>query len=93
VRAQIRATGATSTQPDRRIRNENHYAVVDSIKSGPAIGAAIGQEIGQANDQQAVYFIRVRFDDRSHRTVTQSSLDGLRIGDSVRIEDDRVRRY
>lgn len=73
--------------------NENHYAVVDSIKSGPAIGGAIGQEIGQANDQQVVYFIRVRFDDRSYRTVTQSSLDGLRIGDGVRIEDDRVRRY
>jgi outer membrane lipoprotein SlyB len=73
--------------------NENHYAIIDSIKSGQAIGAAIGQEIGQANGQQAVYFIRVRFDDRSYRTVTQSSLDGLRIGDSVRIEDDRVRRY
>ncbi|HEV8262113.1 MAG TPA: hypothetical protein VGQ19_15335 [Burkholderiales bacterium] len=74
--------------------NENHYAVIDSIESGPAIGGAmIGQEIGQANEQQAVYVIRVRFDDRSYRTVTQSSLGGLRIGDSVRIEDDRVRRY
>jgi hypothetical protein len=74
--------------------NENHYAVIDSIKSGPAIGGArTGQEIGQANEQQTVYLIRVRFDDRSYRTVTQSNLAGLRVGDSVRIEDDRVRRY
>lgn len=70
--------------------NENHYAVIDSIRSGPAVGAAM---IGQANEQQAVYSIRVRFDDRSYRTVTQSGLDGLRVGDGVRIEDDRVRRY
>lgn len=74
--------------------NENHYAVIDSIKSGPPVGGAmIGQGIGQANEQQAVYSIRVRFDDRSYRTVTQSGLDGLRVGDSVRIEDERVRRY
>jgi outer membrane lipoprotein SlyB len=74
--------------------NENHYAVIDSIKSGSVIGGAvIGRETGQANGQQAVYFIRVRFDDRTYRTVTQSSLAGLRVGDSVRIEGDRVRRY
>jgi hypothetical protein len=58
--------------------NENSYAVIDSIESGPT---------------GDVYLIRVRFDDRSYRTVTQSGLDGLRVGDSVRIEDDRVRRY
>jgi len=70
--------------------NENHYAVIDSIRSGPPVGSAM---IGQANEQQAVYSIRIRFDDRSYRTVTQSGLDGLRVGDGVRIEDDRVRRY
>jgi hypothetical protein len=37
--------------------------------------------------------IRIRFDDRSYQTVTQASLDGLRAGDSVRIERGRVRRY
>ena len=58
--------------------NENYYAVIDSIESRPTGG---------------VYLIRVRFDDRSYRTVTQSGLDGLRVGDSVRIEDNRVRRY
>jgi len=70
--------------------NENHYAVIDSIESGPAIGGAM---IEQANKQPAVYFIRVRFDDRSCRTVTQNSIAGLRVGDGVRIEDDHVRRY
>jgi len=74
--------------------NENHYAVIDSIKSDPAMGDAMpGQRIGQANERRGVYSIRVRFDDRSYRTVTQSGLDGLRVGDSVRIEDERVRRY
>jgi hypothetical protein len=58
--------------------NENYYAVIDSIES-----RAAGD----------VYLIRVRFDDRSYRTVTQTGLDGLRGGDSVRIEDGRVRRY
>jgi hypothetical protein len=70
--------------------NENHYAVIDSIESGPTIG---GATIGQANEQPAIYFIRVRFDDKSYRTVTQNSIGGLRVGDGVRIEDDRVRRY
>ena len=74
--------------------NENHYAVIDSIKSGPAIdGTTIGRPIGYATEQPRVFVIRVRFDDRSYRTVTQSGLDGLRVGDSVRIEEDRVRRY
>jgi outer membrane lipoprotein SlyB len=73
--------------------NQNRYAVIDSIKSAPLVGGAmIGQRIGQGNEQ-AVYAIRVQFDDRSYRTVTQSGLDGLRVGDGVRIEDDRVRRY
>jgi hypothetical protein len=68
--------------------NENYYGVIDSIESGPA-----GSEIGKANTRQNVYLVRVRFDDRSYQTVTQASLDGLHVGDSVRIERDRVRRY
>jgi hypothetical protein len=70
--------------------NENMYAVIDAIET-----------IRRGNDDTAVaaarredtYRIRVRFDDRSYQTVTQASLDGLRVGDSVRIERDRVRRY
>ena len=68
--------------------NENYYAVIDSIESGPARG-----ELGRTNARQDVYFVRVRFDDNSYQTVAQAGLDGLRVGDSVRIERDRVRRY
>jgi hypothetical protein len=68
--------------------NEGYYAVIDSIELGQT-----GNEISKAKGRQDVYFIRVRFDDRSYQTVTQASLDGLRVGDSVRIEGARVRRY
>jgi hypothetical protein len=69
--------------------NESMYAVIDSI------------EATHANDdkpplgtkREDTYRIRVRFDDKSYQTVTQDSLSGLRVGDSVRIERDRVRRY
>src|SRR5690242_5600332 len=75
--------------------NENYYAVIVSIESGPAgdeanaiahaatEGASAGHE---SNGRENVYFISVRFDDRSYRTVTQTGLNGLRVGDSVRIE-------
>jgi outer membrane lipoprotein SlyB len=49
-------------------------------------------ETGTENPQPDAYFIRVRFDDRGYRTVSQTNLDGLRVGDSVRIEHERVRR-
>jgi len=85
--------------------NENFYAVIDSIESGPAAdeanataqatteGALASHELGKSNGRQEAYFIRVRFDDRTYRMVTQTSLEGLRVGDSVRIENGRVRRY
>lgn len=61
--------------------------------AGAVGGAVIGHEVGRSNGGREVYVIRVRFDDRSYRTVTQDNLDGLRVGDGVRIEGDRVRRY
>ena len=61
--------------------------------AGALGGGLIGHEIAEANGPQDVYFIRIRFDDRSYQTVAQKSLDGLRVGDSVRIERNRVRRY
>ena len=82
--------------------NENYYAVIDSIEARPAgdeaNAIADGNTEGaladhESNRQQNVYFIRVRFDDRSYQTVRQTSLNGLRVGDSVRIEHGRVRRY
>jgi len=61
--------------------------------AGAVGGAVVGHEISKSNGRQDRYAIRVRFDDRSYQTVTQDGLDGLRVGDSVRIEHDRVRRY
>jgi hypothetical protein len=63
------------------------------VESGAGGGALAGHEIGKTNGRKDVYLIRVRFDDRSFQTVAQASLDGFGIGDSVRIERDRVRRY
>jgi hypothetical protein len=97
--------GSNGYQTGSAHSNENHYAVIDSIESGLADNggnaiahtatrsALASHEFGRSSAREDVYFIRVRFDDRSYRTVTQSNLDGLRVGDSVRIEDDRVRRY
>lgn len=73
--------------------NENYYAVIVSIEPGPLPDSAMNAKSGQTNGPQFVYLIRVRFDDRSYQTVTQVALDGLRVGDSVRIEHDHVRRY
>ena len=82
--------------------NEGYYGVIASIESTPrgkAAAAAIADggtgtgDVGDTRRQQDLYFIRVRFDDRSYQTVSQAGLDGLRVGDSVRIERDRVRRY
>jgi outer membrane lipoprotein SlyB len=61
--------------------------------AGALGGAVVGHEIGKASPPPKVYFIRVRFDDQTYQTVAQASLDGLRVGESVRIEGERVRHY
>ena len=45
-----------------------------------------------SNETPGAYFIRVRFDDRGYQTVTQPDLGELRVGDSVQIDRDRLRR-
>ena len=62
--------------------------------AGGVGGAVIGRKIDKAHDRNSVdtYVIRVRFQDGSHETITQDSVGGLRVGDSVRIEDGSVRR-
>ena len=95
------ASGCATTTTDARYgsndaryayvhSNENMYAVIDAIESvrrGNDDNAVVGKRRGD------MYRIRVRFDDGSYRTVAQDGLDGLRVGSSVRIEGDRVRRY
>ena len=81
---------------------DGYYGVIASIEYSPrgkaasavtGAGAAGTSDDGNTRGQQDIYFIHVRFDDRSYQTVSQAGLDGLRVGDSVRIERDRVRRY
>ena len=92
----VLATGcATSDAPpggdDRRppvVRSqESYYAIIESIEPPAAA------EHGESLASDGGYSIRLRFDDRTFETVRQASLDGLRVGDSVRIERNRVRRY
>jgi hypothetical protein len=94
--AAVLATGCASSDAryggnDNRFAsvrsNPSYYAVIDSIESH-----ADGND-GHAAGNSGAHVIRVRFDDRTYQTVTQAHLDGLRVGDSVRIEGDRVRRY
>jgi hypothetical protein len=70
--------------------NENMYAVIDGIET---VRRGNDGDVVAAMKHEDMYRVRVRFDDRSYQTVTQDNLDGLRVGDSVRIESDRVRRY
>jgi len=61
--------------------------------AGAVGGAVVGHEIGQGNADQDAYSIRIRFDNGNYQTVTQASIGGLRVGDSVRIENGRAYRY
>lgn len=61
--------------------------------AGAVGGAVVGHEVGRSGGRGDTYVVRVRVDDRSYQTVSQDGLDGLRVGDRVRIEDGRVRRY
>ena len=70
--------------------NENMYAVIDAIET---VRRGNDDNVVAGTEREDRYRIRVRFDDRSYQTVTQASLDGLHVGDSVQIERDRVRRY
>ena len=62
--------------------------------AGVVGGAVAGHQIEKGNKQQQdAYRIRVRLDNGGYQTVTQQSVADLRIGDRVRIENERVSRY
>lgn len=64
--------------------------------AGVAGGAVAGHQIEKStrsNKQQESYHIRVRLDNGGYQTVTQESMNDLRVGDRVRIESNRVSRY
>jgi len=61
--------------------------------AGVVGGAVAGHEIEKSQKQQDAYRIRVRLENGGYQTVTQQSINDLRVGDRVRIENDRVSRY
>lgn len=62
--------------------------------AGVVGGAVVGHEIEKRNQQQQnVYRIRVRLDNGGSQTMTQQSINDLRVGDRVRIENGTLYRY
>ena len=55
-------------------------------------GAVIGGEMDKNRQGSDAYQIRVRVDNGSMQTVTQNSIVDLRVGDKVRIQQNRVYR-
>jgi outer membrane lipoprotein SlyB len=60
--------------------------------AGAVGGAVIGGEIDKNRQGGDAYQIRVRVDNGSMQTVTQNSIVDLRVGDKVRIQQNRVYR-
>ena len=61
--------------------------------AGAVGGAVVGHELEKSNRTQDAYRIRVQFDDGSYQTVTQDSINDLRVGDRIYIYNGRVSRY
>jgi len=62
--------------------------------AGVVGGAVIGHEIDKRNQQHHdVYRIRVRIDNGGYQTLTQESINDLRVGDRVSIENGHIYRY
>jgi outer membrane lipoprotein SlyB len=63
--------------------------------AGAAGGALLGNNIEKNRNAQTadVYQLRVRLDNGSSTTITQSDVNDLRVGSRVRIADGRAYRY
>jgi outer membrane lipoprotein SlyB len=61
--------------------------------AGAVGGAVAGHQIEKSNKQQDGYRIRVRLENGGYQTVTRQTINDLRVGDRVRIENDHISRY
>ena len=61
--------------------------------AGVVGGAVAGHQIEKSTKQKDAYRIRVRLDNGGYQTVTQPSINDLRVGDRVRIENGNLYRY
>ena len=61
---------------------------------GAAGGAYAGNELQKRNQPQAnAYRFNIRMQDGSYQAVTQTTIDDIRVGDRVRIDNGVARRY
>ncbi len=61
---------------------------------GAAGGAYAGHELEKRNQAQAnAYKFNIRMQDGSYQSVTQTTIDDIRVGDRVRIDNGVARRY
>jgi outer membrane lipoprotein SlyB len=61
--------------------------------AGAVGGAAVGHEVEESNQTRDLYRVRIRTEGGGYQTFMQDSVGGLRVGDRVRVENDRVSRY
>ena len=63
--------------------------------AGVVGGAIVGNQMEQSRKAQArdMYQVGIRLDNGSYQTVIQDSINDLRMGDRVRIENDHAYRY
>lgn len=76
------------------------FGVVSTIEpewrdsDGAGVGADVGHgQEGRQRHAMNSYRITVRMDDGSHRTLTQASSAGFRVGDRVRVGDGALQWY
>jgi outer membrane lipoprotein SlyB len=61
--------------------------------AGAVGGAVVGHEVEESNKNRDLHRVRIRTEGGGYQIFMQASLGGLRVGDRVRVENDRVSRY
>jgi outer membrane lipoprotein SlyB len=61
--------------------------------AGAVGGAVVGHELEASTKRQDLYRVRIRLESGGYQTFLQDTLAGLRVGDRVRVDNDRVSRY
>ena len=60
--------------------------------AGAVGGALVGNEVERRRNDDEQYRVTVQFRDGREATFLQSSLDGIRVGDRIRVADNRLFR-
>lgn len=68
----------------------NTAATIGGAVLGGVVGHQVEQQVRNRQGGPAVYDFRVRMDDGSYQTVRKETVDGIRVGDRVRLERGNV---